>query len=143
MGQICFPLLEWRIRREGDRRGPPARLYRGGNGGQTTFESGFAQMADAVRIIRNEAMRIERSRVLEAEPYQRSGRRGYANGFNPKTLERRACCAMTLAFTCSAALHSAAPRLQRAGRQLSPISTLSSRTICFACCDALAPPLTL
>jgi hypothetical protein len=42
-------------------------------------------MAEAVRIMLNEAIRLERSRVIEAEPYQRSKRcRGYANGFKPK-----------------------------------------------------------
>jgi len=47
-------------------------------------------MAEAVRIMLNEAMRIERSQVIEAEPYQRSDhRRGYANGFKPKTLDTR------------------------------------------------------
>ena len=57
---------------------------------QLLCESGLSQMAEAVRIMLNEAMRIERSRVLEAEPYQRSEhRRGYANGFKPKTLETR------------------------------------------------------
>lgn len=35
-------------------------------------------------------MRIERSRVLAAEPYQRTeDRRGYANGFKPKTVKSR------------------------------------------------------
>ena len=38
----------------------------------------------------NEAMRIERSQALEADPYQRTEkRRGYANGFKPKTLQTR------------------------------------------------------
>jgi transposase-like protein len=47
-------------------------------------------MAEAVRIMLNEAMRIERSRVIEAEPYQRTERRkGYANGFKPKTVDTR------------------------------------------------------
>jgi transposase-like protein len=47
-------------------------------------------MAEAVRIMLNEAMRIERSRAIEAEPYQRTERRkGYANGFKPKTVDTR------------------------------------------------------
>ena len=38
----------------------------------------------------NEAMRIERCQALEAGPYERNERRrGYANGFKPKTLETR------------------------------------------------------
>lgn len=57
---------------------------------QLLCESGLSQMAEAVRIMLNEAMRIERSQVLEAAPWERSERRrGYANGFKPKTLETR------------------------------------------------------
>jgi transposase-like protein len=47
-------------------------------------------MAEAVRIMLNEAMKIERSQVVGAYPYQRSERRqGYANGFKAKTVETR------------------------------------------------------
>jgi putative transposase len=57
---------------------------------QLLCESGLSQMAEAVRIMLNEAMRIERSCAIEAEPYQRNdNRRGYANGFKPKTLDTR------------------------------------------------------
>lgn len=57
---------------------------------QLLCESGLSQMAEAVRIMLNEAMRIERSQVIEAGPYERNERRrGYANGFKPKTLETR------------------------------------------------------
>ena len=57
---------------------------------QLLCESGLSQMAESVRIMLNEAMRIERSRAIEAEPYQRTDhRRGYANGFKPKTLDTR------------------------------------------------------
>ena len=57
---------------------------------QLLCESGLSQMSEAVRIMLNEAMRIERSQVIEAGPYERSERRrGYANGFKPKTLETR------------------------------------------------------
>ena len=57
---------------------------------QLLCESGLYQMAEAVRIMLNEAMRIERSRAIEAEPYQRTERRkGYANGYKPKTLDTR------------------------------------------------------
>ncbi len=53
-------------------------------------ENGLSQMAEVVRILLNEAMRIERSQVLDAEPYQRSEkRRGYANGYKPKTVATR------------------------------------------------------
>jgi putative transposase len=57
---------------------------------QLLCESGLSQVAEAVRIMLNEAMRIERSQVIEAAPYERNERRrGYANGFKPKTLETR------------------------------------------------------
>jgi putative transposase len=57
---------------------------------QLLCESGLSQMAEAVRIMLNEAMRIERSQAIEAEPYQRTERRrGYANGFKAKTLDTR------------------------------------------------------
>ena len=54
---------------------------------QLLCESGLSQMAEAVRIMLNEAMRLERCQALEAGPYERNERRrGYANGFKPKTL---------------------------------------------------------
>lgn len=57
---------------------------------QLLSESGLSQMAEAMRIMLNEAMRIERSQAIEAEPYQRTERRrGYANGFKPKTVHTR------------------------------------------------------
>jgi putative transposase len=57
---------------------------------QLLCESGLSQMAEAVRIMLNEAMRLERSQAIEAEPYQRTERRkGYANGYKPKTLDTR------------------------------------------------------
>jgi putative transposase len=63
---------------------------------QLLCESGLSQMAEAVRIMLNEAMKIERSQVIEADPYERSvHRRGYANGFKQKTIETR-LGAMTL-----------------------------------------------
>ena len=57
---------------------------------QLLCENGLSHMAEAMRIMLNESMRIERSQVLEAEPYQRSeSRKGYANGFKPKTINTR------------------------------------------------------
>jgi len=57
---------------------------------QLLSESGFSQMAEAIRIMLNEAMRVERSQVLGAGPYERTERRkGHANGFKPKTLATR------------------------------------------------------
>lgn len=52
--------------------------------------NGLPHMADAMRLLLNEAMRIERSRALDTAPYQRTEkRRGYANGFKPKTVSTR------------------------------------------------------
>jgi putative transposase len=57
---------------------------------QLLCENGLPHMADVMRLLLNEVMRIERSQVLEAAPYQRTERRkGYANGFKPKTLDTR------------------------------------------------------
>ena len=57
---------------------------------QLLTESGLPGMAEAFRILLNEAMKIERAQVLEAEPYERTEqRRGYANGYKPKTVGTR------------------------------------------------------
>ena len=54
------------------------------------IENGFEGLDTAVSILINEAMKIERSRVLEAEPWQRTQtRKGYANGYKPKNLKSR------------------------------------------------------
>jgi transposase-like protein len=46
--------------------------------------------AAALRLLLNEAMKIERAQVLGAQPYERTEeRRGYANGFKPKTMHSR------------------------------------------------------
>jgi len=53
-------------------------------------ENGFDGMAQAIEILMNEAMKLERSDVLHAAPYQRTdARRGYANGYKPKTVRSR------------------------------------------------------
>lgn len=53
-------------------------------------QEGLDGMADAYRILLNEAMKAERAAVLGAERYERSPeRKGYANGFKPKTLATR------------------------------------------------------
>jgi len=52
--------------------------------------NGMDGLETAVGILINEAMKVERSRVLGAEPWQRSENRcGHANGFKPKTLNTR------------------------------------------------------
>lgn len=51
---------------------------------------GSDAFAEAIGTLMNFAMRIERAEVLQAEPYERTDRRrGYANGFKPKTLRGR------------------------------------------------------
>ena len=57
---------------------------------QLLSEHGFDGMAEAIEILMNEAMLLERAEVLGATPYQRTeSRRGYANGFKPKTVNSR------------------------------------------------------
>lgn len=52
--------------------------------------TGVDYFAAALRLLLNEAMRIERAQVLGAAPYERTQeRRGYANGFKPKTIDTR------------------------------------------------------
>jgi transposase-like protein len=53
-------------------------------------ENGFDGLAQAVTVLLNEVMKLERSAVLGAGPYQRAeGRTGYANGYKPKTIHTR------------------------------------------------------
>jgi putative transposase len=53
-------------------------------------DQGFDGMAQAITLLFNEAMKLERTEALGAAPYQRSEqRRGYANGYKPKTLRTR------------------------------------------------------
>ena len=53
-------------------------------------EHGFDGMAQAFQILLNEAMKLQRTEALGALPYQRTAdRRGYANGFKPKTVKSR------------------------------------------------------
>ncbi|MCA9171400.1 MAG: IS256 family transposase, partial [Planctomycetales bacterium] len=47
---------------------------------QLLADQGFDGMAQAIEILLNEAMKLERAETLGASPYQRSeNRRGYAN----------------------------------------------------------------
>jgi len=51
---------------------------------------GSEGLTEAMRLLLNQAMEIERSHVLEANPYERCDtRKGYANGFKPKTINTR------------------------------------------------------
>jgi transposase-like protein len=53
-------------------------------------DHGFEGMARAMQTLLNEAMKLERSQVLGAQPYERTfERRGYANGYKPKAVETR------------------------------------------------------
>ena len=53
-------------------------------------ERGMEGLPDALAALINEAMRIERERHLRAGSYERNQvRRGYANGYKPKTMKTR------------------------------------------------------
>jgi putative transposase len=53
-------------------------------------QQGLAGMPQAIAVLLNEAMKIERAQALNAAPYERSDqRRGHANGFKDKTLATR------------------------------------------------------
>lgn len=53
-------------------------------------QHGFEAMKEAMTVLINEAMRIERQNYLGAAPFERSdSRRGYANGFKPKSVVTR------------------------------------------------------
>ncbi len=53
-------------------------------------ENGLDEMATALEILINESMKLERDEFLGAAAYERTEeRRGYANGFKPKSLKTR------------------------------------------------------
>ena len=53
-------------------------------------EQGLDGLPDLIRVMVNEAMRIERENYLGAKPYERSEeRQGHANGYKPKTVKTR------------------------------------------------------
>ena len=57
---------------------------------EVVAEEGFSGMSEAIRVLLNEVMKIERSAFLGAAPYERAeSRRGHANGFKPKTVATR------------------------------------------------------
>ena len=57
---------------------------------QLLTEDGSGAFAESIRLLVNEAMRQERTHVLQAQPYERTDtRQGHANGFKPKTLVTR------------------------------------------------------
>lgn len=58
--------------------------------GELLAEHGFDGMTQALTVLLNEVMKLERAQALGAAPYERSeGRQGYANGFKPKTVQTR------------------------------------------------------
>lgn len=53
-------------------------------------KNGFDGAGEVFRLIMNEAMKIERSQTLQAQPYERSKTRtGHSNGFKKKTVNSR------------------------------------------------------
>jgi transposase-like protein len=57
---------------------------------EAVITQGMDGLETAISILLNEAMKVERSRALGAEPWQRSEQRlGYANGYKPKSLNTR------------------------------------------------------
>lgn len=57
---------------------------------QFVMENGLEGLKEAAVILLNEAMKIERTRALKAENYQRTEERlGYANGYKPKMVKSR------------------------------------------------------
>ena len=57
---------------------------------QLLTDQGHDGFAEGLRLLVNEAMRVERHHVLQAQPYERTDtRQGYANGYKPKTLASR------------------------------------------------------
>jgi putative transposase len=57
---------------------------------QAVLENGLEGMGTAFVVLLNEAMKIERSKFIGAQPWERTQeRRGHANGFKPKRLDTR------------------------------------------------------
>lgn len=57
---------------------------------QVLSDEGFEGLAEVMRVLFNEVMKVERSAFLQAGPHERTPeRRGYANGFKDKTVQSR------------------------------------------------------
>jgi transposase-like protein len=57
---------------------------------ESIAEQGMDVLPELIQTVVNAAMRLERQRYLQASPYERSDqRRGYANGYKPKTVATR------------------------------------------------------
>src|SRR5947209_18016257 len=58
--------------------------------GKLLAEQGFDGLTDALRVLLNEVLKLERAHALGAGPYQRSDdRKGHANGYKPRTIHTR------------------------------------------------------
>ncbi len=95
------------------------------------IENGLEGLDTAVSILINEAMRIERSRVLEADPWQRTEtRKGYANGTAGPQMDR------WFKYRCHLQFYIPNIRIIWVGDQRG----LNGRIACLRCID---PPLAL
>jgi transposase-like protein len=57
---------------------------------ESVLKNGFDGLAESMRLIFNEAMKVERMQALNADDYERNDQRtGYANGFKNKTIQTR------------------------------------------------------
>ena len=57
---------------------------------QQLADHGLEGLPEAFRILLDHAMKLERSKVLQAQPHERTAlRQGYANGYKPKTVATR------------------------------------------------------
>lgn len=57
---------------------------------QHLLDNGLEGIGEALRLLIDQAMKIERSQALQAQPHERTDQRqGYANGFKPKTVATR------------------------------------------------------
>ena len=57
---------------------------------QHLADTGLDGLPEAFRILIDHAMKLERAKVLQAQPHERTAtRQGYANGFKPKTVATR------------------------------------------------------
>jgi len=57
---------------------------------QQVTENDESGMLEAMRVSLNEAMNVEKSKSLDAEPYERNEKRlDYANGYKNKTVNTR------------------------------------------------------
>jgi len=72
------------------RHDPPESIDRLGRTCPDVAERGCGGMREAIKILMNEAMKLQHGEVQGAVPCERTEqRRGYANGFKPKTVNSR------------------------------------------------------